>query len=240
MDTVRLEKKAPLAIITLNRPEKLNAINHESANRLIEIAEEVDTDDSIRVVIITGTGGRAFSSGSDISELRGISGMELRQRIESPLFIRKIGKPVIAMIRGYALGGGLELTLACDIRIASENAQFGLPETGLGWLPGGGGTQFLPRLVGEGMAMKMILSGRFLNATEAKLVGLIEDVVPDDQLESETEKLAAEIAEKPLHVLRFAKEAVRASFEINDQARLNHESALNAICFELLPSESRD
>ncbi|MBW1996275.1 MAG: enoyl-CoA hydratase/isomerase family protein, partial [Deltaproteobacteria bacterium] len=221
MEPVILEKKQPLALITLNRPEKLNAINHEAATRLIEITTDVENDDTIRVVIITGSGGRAFSSGSDITELRGISGMELRQRIESPLFVRKLSKPVIAMIRGYALGGGLELALACDIRIASENAQFGLPETGLGWLPGGGGTQFLPRLVGEGMAMKMILSGRFLSAAEAKQVGLVEDVVPDDRLEAETEKLATEIAKRPLHVLRFAKEAIRASFEIDDQARLN-------------------
>ncbi len=150
MDTVRLEKKAQLAIITLNRPEKLNAINNESATRLIEIAEDVDTDDSIRVVIITGAGGRAFSFGSDISELQGISGIELRRRIESPLFIRKIGKPVIAMIRGYALGGGWNWHLPAIFALHRKTANSVCRRQDSGGFPAAGGRNFFRVLWGKG------------------------------------------------------------------------------------------
>jgi enoyl-CoA hydratase/carnithine racemase len=235
-----LEKKDKLAFITLNRPEKLNSLNGQMITELVNIAEDVEKDDTINVVILTGAGDRAFSSGSDLAELKGIMPLELKQRIEAPNIIRKITKPTIAMIQGYALGGGLELALACDIRMASENAQLGFPEIGLGWLPGGGGgTQILPRLVGEGRAMKMILTGRSVTAAEAKEIGLIEEVVPVGQLKSETEKLAKEIAEKPLQVLRLAKEAVGASIRANLEVRLNYERALNALCFMLKQTESK-
>jgi len=240
MNNIILEKKDRLAFITLNRPEKLNALNNQMISQLVDIVEDVEKDDTIRVVILTGAGDRAFSSGSDLAELKGITPLALKQRIEAPNIIRKISKPTIAMIQGYALGGGLELALACDIRIASENAQFGFPEIGLGWLPGGGGgTQVFPRLVGEGMAMKLILSGRLITATEAKEIGLIEEVVPVERLKSETEKLAKEIAEKPLEVLRLAKEAVGASIRANLEVRLNYERALNALCFMLKQTESK-
>jgi enoyl-CoA hydratase len=232
MGRIILEKKDKLAFITLNRPEKLNSLNGQMITELINIAEDVEKDDTISVVILTGAGDRAFSSGSDLAELKGIMPLELKQRIEAPNIIRKITKPIIAMIQGYALGGGLELALACDIRIASENAQLGFPEIGLGWLPGGGGgTQILPRLVGEGRAMKMILTGRSVTAAEAKEIGLIEEVVPTEQLKSETEKLAKDIAEKPLPVLRLAKEAITASVHTDLGMRLNYERALNALCF---------
>jgi enoyl-CoA hydratase len=152
MSMVILEKKERLALITLNRPDKLNALNSEAVNALIQAAEEIEKDDDIRVVIITGAGVKAFSSGSDLTELQEITAVELRRRIESPNIIRNLSKPVVAMIQGYALGGGLELALACDIRVASEDAKLGFPEITHGWLPaGGGGTQVLPRLVGEGI-----------------------------------------------------------------------------------------
>ena len=240
MGRIVLEKKGKLAFITLNRPEKLNSLNSQMISELIDIVEDVETDDTIRVVILTGAGDRAFSSGSDLAELKGIMPLELKRRIEAPNIIRKITKPTIAMIQGYALGGGLELALACDIRIASENAQLGFPEIGLGWLPGGGGgTQILPRLVGEGRAMKMILTGRSVTAAEAREIGLIEEVAPVGRLKSETEKLAKEIAEKPLQVLRLAKEAVGASIRANLEVRLNYERALNALCFMLRQTESK-
>lgn len=240
MCTIILEKKDKLALITLNRPEKLNSLNKQMVSELIDIVEDVEKDDTIRVVILTGAGDRAFSSGSELRELNEIMPLELKQRIEAPNIIRKITKPTIAMIQGYALGGGLELALACDIRIASENAQFGFPEIGLGWLPGGGGgTQILPRLVGEGMAMKLILTGKFITSAEAKEIGLIEEVVPVEQLKSETEKLAKEIAKKPLQVLRLAKEAVAASIRANLEVRLNYERALNALCFMLKQAENK-
>lgn len=231
---VILEKKERLALITLNRPDKLNALNSEAVNALIKAAEEIEKDDDIRVVIITGAGGKAFSSGSDLTELQEITAVELRQRIESPNIIRNLSKPVVAMIQGYALGGGLELALACDIRVASEDAKLGFPEITHGWLPaGGGGTQVLPRLVGEGMAMKLILTGKFISAAEAKQIGLVEMVVPADQLQAETQKLAEDIAEKPVEILRLAKEAIKASVHTNFQSRLNYETALNAICFAI-------
>lgn len=232
MNSVLLAKKDRVATITLNRPEKLNALNSQMNSELIHIAERVERDGAIRVVILTGAGDRAFSSGADLTELKDIAPLQFRQRIEGANTIRKVTKPVIAMIRGYALGGGLELALACDIRIASEDAKLGFPEIRLGWLPGGGGgTQVLARLVGEGMAMKLILSGGFITAREAKKIGLLEEVVSIDRLESETGKLAEEIAEKPLEVLRLAKEAIRASIHTNLEARLNYETALNALCF---------
>lgn len=212
----------------------MNAIDSQATAELIAAVEEIEKNDDIRVVIITGAGQRAFSSGSDLTELQGITAVELRQRIESPNIIRKLSKPVIAMIQGYALGGGLELALACDIRVASENAKLGFPEIKHGWLPaGGGGTQVLPRLVGEGMAMMLILKGEFISAVEAKQIGLVEMVVPAAHLETETQKLAEDIAQKPLEVLRLAKEAIRASTHGDLQPRLNYETALNAICFAI-------
>jgi enoyl-CoA hydratase len=240
MSMVILEKKERLALITLNRPDKLNALNSEAVNALIQAAEEIEKDDDIRVVIITGAGVKAFSSGSDLTELQEITAVELRRRIESPNIIRNLSKPVVAMIQGYALGGGLELALACDIRVASEDAKLGFPEITHGWLPaGGGGTQVLPRLVGEGMAMKLILTGKFISAAEAKQIGLVEMVVPADQLQAETQKLAEDIAEKPVEVLRLAKEAIKASVHTNFQSRLNYETALNAICFAIKREEGK-
>jgi len=234
MERVQLAKEGRVATVTLNRPEKLNALNSRAVAELSKITNAIEKDDAIRVVILTGAGDRAFSSGSDLAELEVITPFELLQRTEAPNIIRNVSKPIIAMIRGYALGGGLELALACDIRIASEDARLGFPEIRLGWLPGGGGgTQVLPRLVGEGMAMKLILSGRSITAVEAKEIGLIEEVVPVDRLKSETMKLAEEIAEKPLPVLKLAKEAIRASVHTDLQARLNYERALNALCFAM-------
>jgi enoyl-CoA hydratase len=234
MSGVQLVRKDRVATITLNRPEKLNALNSQTVSELSEITGTIERDDTIRVILLTGSGDRAFSSGSDLTELKEITPLDFRRRIEAPNIIRRVSKPVIAMIRGYALGGGLELALACDIRIASEDAKLGFPEIRLGWLPaGGGGTQVLARLVGEGMAMKMVLSGRFITALEAKAIGLVEDVVPVDRLESETMKLAEDIAEKPVEVLRLAKEAIRASIHTNLETRLRYETALNALCFAM-------
>lgn len=234
MERVQVAKQGRVATITLNRPEKLNALDSQAVAELSRIIEAIERDDAIRVIILTGAGDRAFSSGSDLAELEAITPSELRQRTEAPNIIRKVRKPVIAMIRGYALGGGLELALACDIRIASEDSKLGFPEIQLGWLPGGGGgTQVLPRLVGEGIAMKLILSGRSITAAEAREIGLIEEVVPVDRLKSEAMKLAEEIAKKPLEVLRLAKEAIRASVHTNLEALFNYERALNALCFAM-------
>lgn len=240
MSGVLLEKKESLAFLTLDRPEKLNALTGQMIEQLESLVGEIEKDDAIRCVILTGAGDRAFSAGSDLGELRTITPLALKQRIESPSIIRKLTKPVIAMINGYALGGGLELALACDIRVASENARLGLPEITQGWLPaGGGGTQALPHLVGEGMAMKMILTGEHITAEEAKRIGLVEEVVPADKLRLETENLAQEIVKRPLEVLRLAKEAVRAAFQNHLETLLNYERALNALCIMLKRNEEK-
>ena len=229
---VDLEKKDALALITLNRPEKLNSLNSEMVQGLSAACQEVEADDSVRVVIITGAGEKAFSSGSDVTELKGIGAHGFFARVESPNLIRKLTKPVLAMIKGYCLGGGLEMALACDMRLAAEDAVLGLPESGLGWLPaGGGGTQVLPRLVGPGQAVKLILGGCRISGSEALRIGLVEEIHPKDELEEATFRLAAEMAQRSLAVLRLGKQAINAAVHTNFQARLNLETAMNAALF---------
>ena len=229
---VDLTKNGAIALITLNRPEKLNSLNSEMVQGLSDACRKVEADDNIKVVIVTGAGEKAFSSGSDINELKGIGAHGFLKRIESPNIIRRLSKPVLAMIKGYCLGGGLELALACDIRLAAEDASLGLPESGLGWLPaGGGGTQLLPKLVGPGQAMKLILSGRRLSGLEALKIGLVEETHPLELLETKTLELAQEMAQRSLEVLRLGKQAVRAAVHDNLETRLNFEAALNGVLF---------
>ena len=185
--------KDGVATLTLNRPEKLNAVTDAMRQGLARHVEEINHDPEVRVVVVRGSGTRAFSAGSDIYETSGRTPVEKRDTVEmeAPHLLRRCIKPVVAMIRGYALGGGLELALACDLRIASETAQFGLPEVTLGWIPGAGGTQYLPRLVGRGMAAYLLYTGERIDATQAKAIGLVDVLVPDDALEAETARVAA-------------------------------------------------
>jgi enoyl-CoA hydratase len=239
-ETIVVERRDRVAIITINRPEKRNALNIQTRAEGAAILDELRDDDSIRVVIFTGAGDKAFIAGADIAEFAGRTALQQRAiMLERGLFnaIDTLPKPVIAMVNGYCLGGGCELALACDIRIASDNASFGQPEINLGIIPGGGGTQRLPRLVGEGKAMEMILTGEIINAQEAFRCGLVNQVVPADQLEAKTMEVANRIAEKSPIALRLAKEGVKLASRSNLDEGLHREVDLFALCFS---SEDKD
>jgi enoyl-CoA hydratase len=233
-ETLLLERRGRVAIITINRPEKRNALNVKTREEGAALIEELRGDDSVGVVVITGAGDKAFIAGADIAEFAGRTAIRQRDvMVSRSLFnaIDSFPKPVIAMINGYCLGGGCELALACDIRIASENASFGQPEIKLGIIPGGGGTQRLTRLVGEGKAMEMILTGEIIDAKTAFAIGLINHVVPLDQLEAKTMEIANRIAEKSPIALALAKEAVKIASRSNLDEGLRREVDLFALCF---------
>jgi enoyl-CoA hydratase len=197
-NNIRLEKRPPLAVLTLNRPKALNALDAGTLRELESAFEDLAGDSAIRVVLLTGAGGRAFAAGADIRELAAVAPEEGRvfalrgqgvfRRIET------LGKPVIACIQGFALGGGCELAMACTLRIAAEDAKLGQPEVKLGIIAGYGGTQRLPRLVGRGAALKMLLSGAIVDAQEALRIGLVDEVVPVGDLMGRAAALAMEIA----------------------------------------------
>ncbi len=215
--TLIYEKKENIGLLTLNRPEKMNAISQELTAELSLLLDEIENDDELRVIVITGAGDKAFMAGADINELvdrdarlgRRVS----RERQEIFLRIENLHVPVIAAVNGYALGGGLELALACSFRICSEKAQFGAPEVKLGIIPGDGGTQRLPRLIGQGRAMEMIITGDFIDAQEAYRIGLVNKVFPPEKLKEEAMELAKKIASRPPLAVRYAKEAVNRSQE---------------------------
>lgn len=233
-ETLVLEKHDRVAIITINRPEKRNALNIKTREEGAALLEELRNDSSVGVVVFTGAGDKAFIAGADIAEFAGRTAITQRDvMMARSLFtaIDTFPKPVIAMINGFCLGGGCELALACDIRIASENAQFGQPEINLGIIPGGGGTQRLTRLVGEGKAMEMILTGQFIDAKTAFAIGLVNHVVPADQLEAKTLEIAQVIARKSPIALQLAKEAVKIASRSNLDEGLRREVDLFALCF---------
>ncbi len=233
-ETILVEKRDRVAILTINRPEKRNALNIKTREEGAAALEELRADDQIRVVVITGAGDRSFIAGADISEFAGRTAITQRDvMLGRSLFtaIDLFPKPVIAMINGYCLGGGCELALACDLRIASETASFGQPEINLGIIPGGGGTQRLTRLVGEGKAMELILTGDIIDARTAYQIGLVNMVVPAAELEAKTMDVANRIAEKSPIALRLAKEAIKtASRSLLDEG-LRREIDLFALCF---------
>jgi enoyl-CoA hydratase len=230
MSHVLFEKGDRIAWVTLNRPEKLNALNHEVLHELERIFADLEQDPEVGVVVLTGTGEKAFVAGADIGELKSLDttgariqalrGQAVFQRIES------MPKPVIAAVNGFALGGGCELALACHIRIASENAKFGLPEVSLGVIPGYGGTQRLPRLVGKGVALDLILSGEMTSAAEALRMGLVSRVVPQADLRATAEKLARTILSRGPLALRSALTAVNEGLEMPLEQGLLFEAAL--------------
>jgi len=195
---IRLEKRAPLAIITLDRPKVLNALNAETLAELDAVFADLAEDAAVRVVLLTGAGGRAFAAGADIRELAALTaeeGQAFARRGQAVLrCIETLGKPVIACIQGFALGGGCELALACTLRLAADDARLGQPEVKLGLIAGYGGLERLPRLVGRGAGLKMLLTGAIIDAQEALRVGLVDEVVPAGQLMMRAEALAEEIA----------------------------------------------
>jgi enoyl-CoA hydratase len=213
-----IQREEGVCIITFNRPQVLNALSDATMQELSSAIDEVDRDDGVRCVILTGAGEKAFVAGADINELRAIpgapDGAEFARRGQDILFqIENLSKPVIAAINGYALGGGCELTMACDIRIAADTAKMGQPEINLGIIPGYGGTQRLPRLVGKGLAKWMVFSGETISASEALRIGLVDKVVPANELLGSARDLALRIASKPPIALALAKGSINVGAE---------------------------
>lgn len=233
-ETIKIEKRGAVALVTIDRPDKLNALNKQVHLDGVAAFEELKADESVRVVVLTGAGEKAFIAGADISEF--VESTPVTQRDlfhERTLFntIDTFPKPVIAMINGFCLGGGNEIALACDLRVAHPGSKFSQPEINLGIIPGGGGTQRLARLVGEGRAMELCLSGDMIDAETALKFGLLNHVFPAEQLESETMKLAGKIAEKAPIALQLIKEAVKFASRSNLDEGLRREIDLFAICF---------
>lgn len=228
--TILVKRTDGVATITINRPSKLNALNQDVMTELDAVGTVVGDDPDIRVVIITGAGDRAFVAGADISELNALesanAGAVMAARGQA-IFTQfaYMPKPVIAAINGYALGGGCELLLACDIRIAAESARIGQPEINLGIIPGYGGTQRLARLVGYGMAKYLIFSGEQISAAEAREIGLVDIVVPDDELPTAAMELAQKLAAKAPLAMMMAKEAINMAAETGLESGLAFEAA---------------
>lgn len=227
------EKRDGMAIITINRPEVRNALNEEAMHEILSEINDANGDDNVKAIIITGAGDRAFCAGLDLKSIRDAGPFKIFKTVrllqEITLFIEECSKPVIAAINGYALGGGLEIALACDIRIASENAMLGQPEINLGFFPGGGGTQRLPKLIGRAVAKELIFTGRMIDAKTAKDIGLVNRVVPLDKLMATAEELAREIVSKPPLALRLAKLLINSSFDLDIRTGLAYEAALIAL-----------
>ena len=230
---LKYEKKESIGVLTINRPDKLNAISNELTEELEVFLDDIEKDQEVRVLVITGAGEKAFVAGADIQELvdrDALIGRKIsRKRQEVFSRIENLSIPVIAAVNGYALGGGLELALACSIRICSERAQFGAPEVKLGIIPGDGGTQRLPRLVGLGRAMEMILTGDFIDSQEAYRIGLVNKVVPHEALLEKVMELAEKIARRPPLAVKYAKEAVNRSLEGDSVSGYALESYLHAL-----------
>jgi len=215
-ENILLDKEDKISIITINRPESLNALNAQTIRELSAAIEEINQDSSCRAVIITGSGEKSFVAGADIKEFSNLGqkeAEELARNGQNSLFnrIENMNKPVIAAINGFALGGGLELAMACHIRYASENAKLGLPEVTLGLLPGYGGTQRLPKLVGKGIANEMIFSAKMITAQRAKEIGLANEVYPIEELLTKTKELASVIARNSPMAIAKAIYAVNLS-----------------------------
>jgi len=231
---VRIERDGGVAILTIDRPEKRNALSAGVREELIAALDAVREDSGVRVIVLTGAGDRAFVAGADIGEFARRTPLQQRAAMTGRRVFDEIAaypKPVLAMINGYALGGGCELALACDFRIAADTAKLGQPEINLALIPGGGGTQRLPRLVGTGQALRLILSGELIDAAEAHRIGLVEIVVPADALRARTMEIAQTMAARSPVALRLAKEAVRAASETPLAAGLALETELFITAF---------
>jgi enoyl-CoA hydratase len=234
MENVRFEKKNAIAYVTIDRPKVLNALNMATMDELQEVFTDLAADREIRAVILTGGGEKAFVAGADINELQKNNPVEAKaytHRGQAVLdLIENLGKPVIACINGFALGGGCEIAMACTMRLASESAKLGQPEVKLGIIPGYGGTQRLPRLVGTGLAMQILLAGEMISAQEAHRIGLVNEVLPADKLIARAEEIAQKIiANAPLAV-QYCMEAVNQGLNMTLQEGLFLEATLFGIC----------
>ncbi len=229
-----LEKDGPIAVLSVNRPKALNALNEDTLEELDQAIDQVALDEEVKVIIITGAG-NAFVAGADIVAMQtktaiegkafGALGQEVFMKIE------KLLKPVIAAVNGFALGGGCELAMACDIRIASEKARFGQPEVGLGIVPGFAGTQRMPRLIGSGLAKELIFTGDMIDANRALQIGLVNRVVPAESLLDEAKQLAQKIVSKAPLAVRYAKQAINEGLQVDLERGQLIEQDLLALCF---------
>jgi enoyl-CoA hydratase len=233
-ETIQYESKGRIGYVTINRPDKLNALNAKAKAELRELFTDLKSDGGVDVVILTGAGEKAFVAGTDIKELTELNtdtGKKFSEGGQAVFnAIENLGKPVIAAVNGYALGGGCELALACSIRIASENAKFGQPEVNLGIIPGYGGTQRLARLVGRGKAMELILTGDQIDAQEAQRIGLVNKVVPLQELKSAAEAVAQKILSKGQVAVRLAMKAVNMTHETTLTDGQALEASLFGVC----------
>ncbi len=241
-DDVQYETENGIATVTINRPDKLNALNNAVVQALRECMKRADSDDDIRVVILTGAGQKAFAAGADITEFQDKDSASVRPLAENGQefckYMEAMSKPVIAVINGFALGGGCEIAMACDIRYASSNAKFGQPEINLGIIPGFGGTVRLPRLVGLGKAKELVYSGDMIDADEALRIGLVDRVFEDVEalLEGAT-KLASKLAKKPGVAIDLAKRSLTASWSLPLKDNLEFE--VDRFC-ETFDTEDKD
>ena len=234
-EAIIYEKEDEVAWMTLNRPEVLNAQNDVLRNELMAAIEDAREDDEVKVIVITGAGEKAFSAGADISMFTKWNPVDVTKKFKGKKrqyeMLRETLKPVIAMVNGLTLGGGCELAMACDIIIASDNARFGQPEINVGIIPGGGGTQILPRLIGEKKAKELIFTGKFISAQEALNLGLINMVVPREKLKDTVVEFISKLKDKSPAILRFAKLAVNRSLETPLPIGMESEKELFALCF---------
>lgn len=233
-NVLRVETVDGVRILTIDRPEKRNALNTAVRAALSQALAEAAGDPAVRVVVFTGAGDQAFVAGADVSEFAGRTPLEQREAMRAPTVFDDVWgfpKPTIAMINGYCLGGGCELALACDLRIGADSAKLGQPEVRLGIIPGGGGTQRLPRLVGYGKASQLVLTGEIVDAVSAYEIGLLDEIVPAVELRERTLEIARSMAEKSPVTLALAKRALRTAYEMPLSAGLEHERDLFALAF---------
>jgi len=235
MSDVLVEKRNKIGIITVNRPEQLNSMNSETRSEMAKSFEAMERDSDVSVVILTGATGKAFIAGADIKEFSEMN-LQTRNEMEEDWRVIKVisemVKPVIAMIDGFCLGGGLEVAMACDLRTSSERSKLGQPEINIGIIPGAGGTQRLTRLIGEGRAMEMILTGRMITAEEAHQYGIVNFVFHSNELEAKTIEIASTIAEKSTYAVERAKKCVKAVARMSLEKGLKYEQEMFIECFK--------
>ena len=235
LKNIVVEKTDGIATVTITRPKALNALNKDTLLEMSFSFREIAEDRGVQVVIITGAGEKAFVAGADISFMQNLNPIEGKAFAELGHKVMKIienmPQPVIGAINGFALGGGCELSLCCDMRLASDNAKFGQPEVNLGVVPGFGGTQRLPRLIGKGLANELLFSGNMIDAEEACRIGLVNRVVPQERLMDECVKLAKTIASRAPIAVRLCKESVNNGMEMDLTRACSYEADLFALCF---------
>jgi len=233
--TLLLDKQEGIAFVSMNRPAVLNALNETALYELDKVIEEIENDSNVLVVIITGNGDKAFVAGADIGELRYLSALQARNwsKYGQSVFnkLENLPKPVIAAINGYALGGGCELAMSCDIRIASEKARLGLPEVLLGVIPGYAGTQRLPRLIGKGRAKELLFTGEQIDAKEAHRIGLVNKVVPHEQLLNAAKDMAFKIMSRGQIAIKLVKSAINEGIDVDFETAQSYEAEVFGLSF---------